>query len=204
MKTRNLSLGVTLIALIASTFHAGIAQHSQERIISTRSQQNEPVAMTEIKVNGRSISVGKNFLADDDWMRSLAVSVKNTSDKHIVLASLDVFFPRPPGSKDLPAVFYIFHGNWALRSRPPTADERLVGIAPGETVEIGFSVQKFADLQRFLTDARYPASIERVEMWIDSVIFEDDTMWRGGLFRRDPNNPGSWNNVEPSPESQLR
>jgi len=152
MKTRRLSQGVTLMTLIASTLYAQAAPQTQERTIRRLPiERNEPLAITDTKVNGRSVSFDQKFVANDDWIRSLVISVKNKSDKLILFAELDLFFPRPTNSKNQLAMFnLLFYGNHPLLTRPPTPDERLAGIAPGETVEIGFSVQNFVGLQQFL------------------------------------------------------
>lgn len=197
MKTR-----LALFVLIATVLFVNLpaltraTQESKERIIKRMVQQNEPLAITEMKVNGRNISFDQRFLAEDDWMRGLVLSVKNTSDKRILLATIRLMFP-PPSGKNQRSVFYLHHGNSFLRSRPPRPDEQLVGIAPGESEQISFSAQKFADLQHFLSDVGYRQAIEKVDLTIDSVIFEDDIMWSGDEFRRDPENPSSWINTRP-------
>ncbi len=200
MKIRTVASGVTLIALIVCTSYTSAAQQTKERVIKRLPvEQNEPLAITDIKVNGQSVSFDAKFFADDDWMRTLVFSIKNKSDKRILFVNLDLFFDRPQSSKDPGAMFDLLsYGNWALQRRPPTAGEQLVGIAPGETGEIGFSVQRFVDLTRFLIDAGFPPSVGKVDMRLGRVIFEDDTMWyAGSQFRRDPNNPSGWNNVSP-------
>jgi hypothetical protein len=199
MKTHWMKLGVTLFALIAGTLYTTAAQQPKERLIRRLPiEQNEPIAITNIKVNDQSVSFDKKFTADDEWLRTLVVSIKNKSDKLILFASIQLQFPRPAGSQDKMSVEDIFYGNWALQRRPPTPEEGFIGIAPGETVEIPLSVQKFLDLRQFLTATGFPQSIDEVDMRVNSVIFEDDSMWtRGTYVRRDQNNPSSWKNVNP-------
>lgn len=196
MKTRWMSSGVMLVALMVCAFHSSVAQQPKERVITRLPvEQNEPIAITDIKVNDRSVSFDKKFSADDEWLRSLVISVKNKSDKLILYASIRLDFPRPAGSQDKMSIYDIFNGNFGLQMRPPTPEERLVGIPPGETVEIRLSVQQFVELRNFLTATRFPQSIERVEMSISHVIFEDDSMWYAGtICRRDPKEPSSWIN----------
>ena len=198
MKIRSiLSLGA--IVLFASfLFVANATQQSKERLIRRINvERNEPIAITETTVNGRTVSFGEKFVADDDWMKGLIISVKNTSDKLILFVSLGLRFPRPPNSQDKISVTDVSTENRALLIRPPTGDERLVGIAPGKTIELQLSADEFHNIQRFLTDTGYPSSIEKVDVTIDSVIFDNDTMWGGGsYFRRNPNDPSSWINIE--------
>jgi hypothetical protein len=193
MKRRWGSSSVIFMALIICAIQASAVQQPKERVIRRLPvEQNEPLAVTDIKVNDQSVSFDKKFSADDEWLRSLVVSIKNKSDKRILFTSIQLQFPRPPGSRDQMSVDNIFYGSWALQM--PNPEERSIGIAPGEAVEIRLSVQQFVDLWNFLTATGFP-HIERVDMRIDRVIFEDDTMWsRGVWLRRDANDPSVWRN----------
>lgn len=193
MKTSYLLLGVALIAF-AGPVHPGTAQPSQERLIHRLPvEQNEPVKITEVKVNGQSVSFDKKFVAADDWLRSLAVSIKNKSDKLILFASIQLQFPRSPESKERISVSTLSTGNAALEMRVPTPEEKLIGIGPGETADIQISVQEFVGLREFLNATGYPASIHIINLRINRVIFQDDTMWRGGTsLLRDSKVPGKW------------
>jgi hypothetical protein len=146
----------------------------------------------------------KSFTADDEWLRTFVLSVKNKSDKLILYASIRLQFPRPAGSRDIPAFYDMSYGNWALQTRRPTSPEMLVGKSPGETFEIRLSAQQFVALREFLTATNYPSSIEKVDLSIGNVIFADDTMWYGGSqAQRDPKDPTSWIPSRP-PDSRLR
>lgn len=197
MKTRWMSSGVMLVALMVCAFHSSVAQQPKERVITRLPvEQNEPIAITDIKVNDRSVSFDKKFSADDEWLRSLVVSVKNESDKPIRFASIQLQFPRPAGSQAKMSIEDIYYGFWALQMRAPTPEMPLTGITPGDSVEMRLSSQQYVDLRNFLTATGFPQSIERVDMRINHVIFEDDTMWsRGNYLRRDARDPSSWINL---------
>jgi hypothetical protein len=153
MKIRSMLLSLSAVVLFTSvSFASTAAQQTKERVIRRLPvEQNEPLAITDIKVNERSVSSDKQFSADDEWLRSLVFSVKNKSDKRILYASIDLQFPRPAGSQDRMAIYDMACGNGALQTRRPTSQETLVGISPGETVEIRLSVQQFVGLRDFLT-----------------------------------------------------
>lgn len=192
-------LGAMVVALIVSTVAATAQVQTRERVIRRLPvEQNEPIGLTQVKVNGERVFAKKAFLADDQWLKGLVISVKNRSDKLILFASIQLQFPRPTGSQDPMVIDDMFYGNRALQTRPPTPDERLTGIAPGETVEIRLSEQQYVDLTQLLIMTNYSLSVEKVDLRIDSVIFEDDTMWtRGAITRRDPSDPSTWRNVNP-------
>lgn len=196
MKTRFISLSVLVIALIAGSFDLTVGQQSQERVIKRMpAEKNEPIEITDIKVNGQSISFDKKFTADDEWLRSLTISVKNKSDKLILYASIRLQFPRPAGSQGRTAIGDLSYGNGALQTRRPISQETLVGISPDETVEIRLPAQQFVALCELLAATNYPSSIEKVELSISHIIFADDTMWYAGAISiRDPKDPSTWTN----------
>jgi hypothetical protein len=183
----------TTVPLTANRTH-----EPQERTIRRIDiERNEPIAVTGTRVNGRVVLFGERFVAEDDWMKGLVISVKNTSDKLILFVSLGLRFPRPANSQDKISVTDVSTGNRALLTRPPTGNERLVGIAPGETVDLRLSADEFDGIQRFLAGTGYPSSIEKLDLAIDSVIFEDDAMWSNGArLLRDPKDSSKWINTE--------
>src|SRR6266436_9437818 len=168
MKIRSVSSSVIFITIITCAIQTSAVQQPTERVIRRLPvEENEPLVITDTKVNGQSITFGQKFTANDDWIKSLVVVAKNKSDKRILFAELDLFFHRPTASKDQLALFdLLFYGSHPLLTRSPTPDERLVGIAPGETTEIAFSVRKFDDLQQFLTSVGFSQSIEKVDLRI--------------------------------------
>jgi hypothetical protein len=188
------ALGFMFIVLSLSTVTVKAQSQPRERTISRLPvEQNELIGLTAVKVNGERVFAKKPFLADDEWLKGLVVSVKNRSDKRILFVSVQLQFPRPIGSQETLSIFDISYGAWALQTRPPTNEERLTGIAPGETMEIRMSEQRYNSLRQFLNETLYPSSIDKVDLRINSVIFEDDTMWtRGTEARRDPSDPTSW------------
>jgi len=186
-----------LIALVGMSV-TGHAQPSRGRVIERMPvEKNEPVTVTNIKVNGQSVSFDREFAANDDWMKSLVITVKNKSDKRILYMNVDLFFSEP-SSQEPGALFdLLFFGNTALRLRPPTSSEQPIGLAPGESADISVTSKKFIDLTRFLTEIKVSQSVDRVRFKLGRIIFDDDTMWSGEVFRRNPNDPTCWINLNP-------
>lgn len=199
MKIRSLVTTILLVVFNLCAIHATLGQETKQRVITRLpTEQNEPIVITAVRVHDQSIAFGEKFDADDDWLKKFSLSVKNKSDKLILFASIQLQFPRSADSQGEMAVEDVFYGNWALKRRPPAQDERIVGIAPGETVVIAMTEQESFDLQRFLSATGFSQSIERVDIRLDSVIFADDSMWtRGATARRDPQNPSTWKKVNP-------
>ena len=199
MKSRWISVVIIFIILITSAVCVTAQKRQRERLIRRLPiQKNEPLIITEIKVDGRSVPIDKEFLAEDDWMKSLVISVKNTSDKRILFATLDFVFYRAPGSDPPIAGFDIFYGNYLLRSRPPTASESLAGLAPKEIADLQMSVNEFQALQELLRVAGLPPGVEKLNIKLGEVIFEDDTMWYVGAEFRREKDLTSWKRVTSS------
>src|SRR5436309_3522368 len=98
MKLGWLCLSVTLIGSVFCAFHTTAAQEAKERIIRRLPvEKDEPVSMTDLKVNDQSVSLDKKFSADDEWLRTLTISMRNKSDKVILYASIQLQFPRAAG-----------------------------------------------------------------------------------------------------------
>lgn len=193
------SLVISAAAFLGRSMYAvGAVQEQPERVLRRLPvEPGEPIVIADIKVNSQNVSFDEKFVAGDDWMKSLVFTVKNRSDKRILFTSLSLRFPRSPSSQEKISISDISYGNEELLARSPTPDERLVGIAPGQTVDMQLTPQRFDDLRQFLAATGYPSSIDRVDLKIQEVIFEDDTMWSGGRYhRRDPKDPRSWSSLE--------
>ena len=210
--TTLVTFGITVSLVISaaaffgrSMYAVSAVQQQPERVLHRLAvEPGEPIVITDIKVNGQNVSFDEKFVAGDDWMKGLVFTVKNRSDKRILFVSLGLRFPRPPGSQDKISISDIPYGNDELLARSPTPDERLVGIAPGQTVDMQLTPQRFDDVRQFLAATGYPSSTDRVDLKIQEVIFEDDTMWSGGRYhRRDPKDPR--NRIAPeSPVAKAR
>jgi hypothetical protein len=179
----------------ASLYPVSAVQQQQERLLHrlrVAGPEVEPIVITDIKVNGQSVSFDKKFGADDDWVKSLSFSVTNRSDKLILHVSLWFRFPRPKGSTVGVSISHMSYGNDELLARRPTSQERLIGLAPGESADIHFTPGEAGYLPIFLSATGYSSNIEKVDFEIRSVILEDDTMWIDGeSFQRDDNDPSA-------------
>jgi hypothetical protein len=184
---------------MGSVFTVGALQQQPERTLRNISiALNEPIVITGIKVNGQNVSFNQKFAADDDWVKGLVITVKNRSDKRILLMGFDLFFPPSPGSQAKASVFELSYGNHGLLwGHSPSPAERLIGIEPGEIASIECTGRQYENFRRFFDDIGRP-SVGKVDLRIRTVIFEDDTMWDlGDHVRRNPKDPSSWLPIEP-------
>jgi hypothetical protein len=194
MKIHALMMAITFLAFSGLCFQAAGQPSNERLIIRQPAQRNEPITITDIQVNGQSVSFDKTFMAGDYCMLTLAFTVRNDSDKPIAMAELDFIFRDVSRPKQPIARFDLLrYGNHTLLIRSPKSNEHVISLRPGETTEIAFSPQRFVDLTRFLSDAGFPSSVAKVEFSVGHVIFGDDTMWYAGeIARRDPKDPTEW------------
>jgi len=198
------SLMITAATFLPASLYAVSAlPQQQERLIKRLSlEKDEPIVILQMRVRDRPVFSGEKFAADDDWLKHLVITVSNVSNQRILFISIRLQFPRPPGSQEKLSISDIPYGNRALETRPPTEAERLVGLAPGQTADMQLTAKRFDDMRQFLMATGYGTSIDRVHLNLNSVIFEDDTMWNSGdIFHRDQNEAGRWN---PPPRSSRK
>lgn len=87
--------------------------------------QIDGVEIEDIAVEGKPISIGKNFDAGDDWIRTITFRAKNISGQQLKMVQLTVVLPEmSTGGPDI-----VFCYGCAKT-------EREKGIAPGEEIEL--------------------------------------------------------------------
>jgi hypothetical protein len=151
----------------------------------------EPVAIEKIEVDGRVVPLNVEFTAGDDWMRGVVITLKNTSSKTIVSLSVGIDFPHATSHGSTMSYTVSLGRQPGLRpevkipERPP--------IKSGESFQIGFSEQEFANLSRFLNEQTPLSQLSRAEISIGMVYFDDGTAWStGAMMRPDPNDATRW------------
>jgi hypothetical protein len=179
-----------------------IAQ-KQDRLLKKLSWKNEPVKIVATKIKSRDIKLGEEFPEQDDWLRGFKIKILNISDKPITFINLRFDFPIPEGSNiDVVSSYELEYGRSPQVPAEVKGSEFPPPIGIGETREITLADRDYDKLTEFLERTKYPRSIKNVEIVLEQVLFADDSMWSaGGIFRRDPNNPGIWNRVRDHPAS---
>ena len=186
--------GAALYAPVARPQQSGKTDRTLRKLPVER---NEPVTITKIVVKDQSITTTGKFVGSDDWLSGLKITLKNSSDKPILLATIQLQFPRPYGDEGILVVHDIFYGKPGLMWRPVDANAKSVILAPGQSIDVHLSATEFNLISRLLTSNGYKGSIEEVAIRIGSTIFADDTMWNAGIYmQRNQNDPGSWIPVE--------
>ncbi|HEX8128213.1 MAG TPA: hypothetical protein VF527_03860 [Pyrinomonadaceae bacterium] len=195
---------IIALALLVSCFalvHISSSQKKpppkQNRIIKHQAAREDPIKVVKVQSKSGLINIGGNTFADDDWLRGLTVTVKNTSGKSIAFVELELHFNGPEKSVgEVISGYPVMYG----KVPPPgsASFEDGVIIPPNETVDVVLADDEYRRLRTFLNQTNYPESIKDVELIIHQVIFKDNTKWMAGsLFRRDQSDPDEWHLMFP-------
>lgn len=150
------------------------------RKLKDRLWKNEPVKVIAVTgKGGRSIAMGENHLAEDDWLRDLTISLKNTSNKDILFVELELHFLRPKESPDATiTAFPIIFG-----TPPKLTKEQSPRLLPGESWSVSLSDEEYAGMEKMLTKSGNLSSIKEVEIITREVLFADKSKWSEGRVR---------------------
>lgn len=186
--------------LYGMTGAGGVKQLKQRSIGRFPFERAEPLRIRAVKVGANKVKRNEKFVSDNDWLRTLTITVRNVTQKKILFASIDLVFPPALGSSDRLAIAEIDYGNRALLIRPPSAQE-MFGLAPDQEIDMQLSAIGYDRIRSLLIDAG-KSETQRVDLKVGRVIFADDSSWYGGSFQRSPNDPRVWINSEISAEAK--
>jgi hypothetical protein len=188
-------LGIVMMCISTVVSASGTIGQKQDRVLEKESWRNQPIKISQLKVKGRFIEAGRKFPEDDDWLKNLTISVKNISSKNIVFIEIEAVFPKLRDNNSAKEPAYVYRLTYG--SMPPlpgtTPLSNQSKIIPNETIDIILSEADHNHVKSSLAELGYPVSARHVKLGIGSIIFDDETMWRGGhILRRDPNDPDTW------------
>ena len=178
---------------VALSFAGRSAQggQKQERTLKKAPWRGGPIKIEKIKIRDSEVR-GDKFVEDDDWLRTLVIRVKNTSQRIIKYIELNLDFPRPEDSPNEPiSRDHLLYGQYPLLPGEVGPANPQPPLMPNESVDIPLT--DFAGTMEFLKATNYRSTIKHLEIEIGMVIFEDDTKWSDGqLYRRDSNKSDGW------------
>lgn len=148
---------------------------------------------------------GKPFQAGDDWVRNLAITIRNLSNKEIVAASLNVYFPETgTGRGDSPVfgdvislgrrpAMYAKVGGTNTETLEPAGTSPPLHILPGQELTVPLA-QYYPEIKQAVEQARPISNLSICNIVLQGVFFSDGTMWaHGHEFKKpDPNAPGRY------------
>lgn len=180
-------LGVLFILLLTSVF----ASFGQEENVEVEYRGgNEPVKIVNLKIGKIPIESGKNFSAQDDWLKDLTATVENSYGKTVSYVELGVIVMSPEGQENVFPYHYMF---W-LGNRRKQLDKsvlKLGTVSDNKQADLSLPVKEYASIRASLDKIGHPAKVKKVLIQVEEVTFEDGTVWSmGRWYRIDNNNVG--------------
>lgn len=211
--TNHLMVGIVFAAILSSF---AFSQQAKQRSVQFKSYADQPVEITDVKLNGLSVRPKQKIEANSDWLNGMTVTLKNVSDRPVAYISVLVsaYFEKD-GSRiklngnETQTGVELRYGIQPARPNEPNFSLGQV-VLPGETV----SVELTKELRDEFTTRLSESSVERFKgassdiseiiIRVYTIFFEgdSDTMWNTGRWlRRDLKNPRLWT---PLPSSNLQ
>lgn len=151
-----------------------------------------PIEIVEMKLDKRKISSGISFVASDDWLRDLSVTVRNISQKNITLIRLSIEFPRDARGNSILPNINITGGQMVHFSPQFARTGEDLNLLPAKTIDLKPSQEGCSGLpadKKWMADPAAKLATVSVEM----VLFDDDTGWiEGNPVVRDKVNISRW------------
>jgi len=177
--------GSILLNSQSSSFNVANAQTNRKTITNTP-WPNMPVEFVKVTVAGTEVKLGEAFENGDEWFKGFTLTIKNTSMKEIKYFDLYLDFPETKASGPLVLSNLIRYG----RYEGLWESGNDVSLKPGDETEIKISDTLHSAI-KYHVEKRCPVkSLTNMNILLQTVMFEDDTMWYGGsLLHRE--SPGS-------------
>ncbi len=199
MKRTYVPLSMLVVTALALAFTCytpptlSFNDHNEWKILTEQKWGNEPVKVTAVRVNGKSIAFGHSFLSNEsDWIREVTFKVRNTSTKEISQARFELQFPL----KDTPRKAFFVQ---PLEYGETFVDNSKKSIGPGEIFEL--TVELNVDLLKQVVRENGVGQYLRMNMAqlsLETIKFTDDTSWVAGEWFRFNNRTKKWIGMIPA------
>ena len=137
------------------------------------SRQIDGVEIEDIGVASKSVIIGEPFAADDDWLKSFTVRVKNISAQRLVAVQITLVLPAM--SYESPDIVFCYGC---------AKSEGDKGVMPGEEVELKMLGGGFYDwVKSRITEKGSISRITKAEIHHMYVTLPDGTKWFSGCIR---------------------
>jgi hypothetical protein len=179
------------------------AQYPVDPVTITKVIVGDQDIQPGLSTGAREVQPGTPFQADEDWLKNMSISLKNRTDKVIVRAEVQLWFPDTgDGSTSQPVTVYTMtlgqrpesdsfasHG----QKLPPEPGKPPLLIAPGKTVVV--RVADYLDAIQSLVEAKLSfTQVTRLAIQRLKFYFADGMSWDElhGFGVPDPNHPGQF------------
>ena len=169
----------------------------QEKILEKAFSSTPQVKITRLETGGQSRKFGEKFDEEDDWLQKLSFQAQNTTNKPIIFLQVNLNFPETISSGPMmsyPLLFGLKPNSSMTAKRDP------LRLMPEEVLDV--RVEKDYDRIKEFVDRRHPGGMNKAQLEIGFIVFEDQTAWTAGMFYKpDPADPRRYINVGDKPEN---
>jgi hypothetical protein len=131
--------------------------------------QVDALEIVDISVSAKSVTIGKAFTAEDDWLQTLSFKIKNVSNNTITSVQINLFLPQiMPGGPQVPLCY-------------GCGDTKGKVIAPGEVVEVKTVFYDW--VKKVILMKSSLSSITQAEIHDLIVTLPDGTKWSSSCMK---------------------
>lgn len=189
-----------LISFSVRSSGINVYAQSEKKTIKLADTIKPQLKFTEIKVGQQNQKFDESFNADPDWVKNLSFKLESISNKPIVFLQVNVNFPETRSSGNLMSYGLTFGQRPGIKLNQ---QNNVMLLKAGETLEVNLDKEK-DKIYKFVNERQPIESIQKVELEIGFIIFEDKTAWTaGGFLRQDPDNPRKYNPIRGEPNSKV-
>ena len=179
-----------LIGLSVINSAQNVQAQSEKKNIKLAYSSKPQLKVKEVKVGQKERKFAESFDAEPDWLKNLSFKLENISGKPIVFLQVNVNFPETRLTGDL--MSYSISFGQRPKSKLKQRNKPML-LMPDETLEVSLDKEKDR-IYKFINERQPIESIQKVELEISFIVFEDETAWSVGSFmRQDLNNPDRYN-----------
>lgn len=177
--TRTASLGVILLSLL---FAPSVAGQVRDRLIpfpqwaaSFDEDEEVPLEIVGIKVAGKAVVLGQTFEADGDWLKNMTLSVRNISNKPIIVFGVSggllggVDEELPPRASFKYGIDWQWGKAYERGKRRPNEPV----FKPGEIVELSYA--NVDELTRKVLAKEGEGAFGKLKFMAPAVLYADGT-----------------------------
>jgi hypothetical protein len=192
-------LGLLVVAAVCFTTVGWVSADSpvrvpaaKQRVVKRWAFNAEPILLTNLHSKGLSVSSGKPFAADDEWLQGLRFDVENKSMQSIAFLKVHVLLYGVKGFDSALSIPL----QWG---EPPTlrggrvVSESLNPLAPGGKISLAVTEEMYARVKNLVEQEDSITNVREVRLLTSSVMYTDGTVWKGGsLLSPDKTRAGVW------------
>ena len=176
-----------LIDPVTSWAAAGSGQNPR-KLVEEAFAFKPQVRISKIKTGEIERQLKEEFEESDDWPKRLSIEIESVATKPIVYIELNLNFPETRATGNLMS-FPIRLGVRPDLNIP--RDNKPLRLMPAEKTTILIADQ-YDNLAQFVERRNPVRSINKIQLEVGFIIFEDGTAWAGEFLKPDPSKPGRY------------